>query len=176
MKFIKKLLFLLLVPMLFMGCESTNDVRAASFTDITASGSADFTIKVAMQSDDRVNKKAVDIQVRASKECELETWEENKNKVTITFDDKKWKSLTTLMLTEPDTEDFDIYEDVQSKTFIFNSGEEVNLTFRVVVGEKLENASKKGYILSNSKEISDEFTLKINRVKRWVDKRVISMI
>jgi len=165
MKLIKKLLFLLLVPILFVGCESTTDVRTASFTNITASGSADFTIKIAMQSDDRVNKKAVDIQVRANKECELKCWEENKSKMTIIFDDTKWKSLTTLMLTEPDTENFDIYEDVQSKTFIFNSSEKVELTFRVVVGEKLENASKKGYILSNSKEISDEFILKINRVK-----------
>ena len=168
MKFFRQIkLFIIIGLSLFIfGCESTNDIRTAYFSNITSAGSSNNTIRVTLQSDKRVDEKFFDIQVRSNKEVSLQVYEENGTAINISFDDTKWKSLTSLMLEgqgKVGTETYKKYSDVQSQTYIFVSSQESELTFRLVVGEVEENASGKGYILSNSKDVSKEFKIKLKK-------------
>lgn len=168
MKFFKQIkLFIIIGLSLFIfGCESTNDIRTAYFSNITSAVSSNNTIRVTLQSDKRVDEKFFDIQVRSNEEVSLQVYEENGTPINIFFDDTKWKSLTSLMLEgqgKAGTETFKKYSDVQSQTYIFVSSQEAELTFRLVVGEVEENASGKGYILSNSKDVSKEFKIRLKK-------------
>lgn len=170
MKLIKGLFFTFVAGMglVLFGCEYANNIRTASFSNITAYGSDKNTIKVSFERDNRVNEKYFDIQVRSSEEVDLNITEEMKESLDIEIPDTKWNSLTTLLVNakeKPDTEIYDICKNIQSKTYIITSNKDVVLTFRVVIGEAEENSKKTGYILTNSKEISDEFKIKIAKLK-----------
>ena len=166
MKALKKIVVFLFLASVFVffGCESTNDIRCAYFSDITLPGSDSNTIRVNFEKDSRVDEKYVDIQVRSSKDCDVEINAENEEPVLIYFDDTKWKSLTTLLVEgkgQSGTETFKRYKQAQSMTYILKSTESVELLFRVVVGDSNENSDKTGYILTNGKEVSNEFKLKL---------------
>lgn len=169
MKFFKRIvlyIFASISAVCFFGCERTNDLRSASFFDITVPSSQNKTIKVVFEKDSRVDEKFVDIQLRANKASIVLCHEENKEDFELTFEDTKWKSLTTLFYEAQNRsgeEEFKKYKETQSLTYIFSSEEEVVLTFRAVVGEPEQNSLKTGYILTNAKEISDEFKLKLTK-------------
>lgn len=169
MKLLKRIvwfLFLSIGVFGVSGCESTNEMRTAYFNNITAPGSPQNTIKVTLQSDKMVDEKYFDIQVRSDRELEVQVYEENGQSITINLDDTRWNSLTTLMVEgegKSGTETYEKYKMVQSKTYVFISPEEATLTFRLVVGEPEENSLKTGYILTNSKEVSNEFKLKLKK-------------
>lgn len=176
MKLIKGLFFsfLSIVCLTVFGCEYANNIRAATFSKITAYGSDKNTVKVVFERDKRVNEKAFDIQIRASEQVTVKIAEELKEGVDIEFADTKWKSLTTLLVNaagKPNTEQYEIFKEVQSKTYIITSEKEVTLTFRVVAGEAEDNAAGTGKILSNSKEVSDEFKLKLVKLKDSSEKQ-----
>ena len=163
MKRLFKFMLVFLLPVFIFGCEKTNDLRSVTMTEVSVPGSDEFGVRFTFLKDDRVEKKSFDIQVRANKPIQVEAWKENEPSVEINFDDTKWNSLTTLFAKARDIEnheDFYLYKDVQSLTYLFK-GDDVSLVFRVVVGDKVENATGTGYILGNSKEVSDEFELKL---------------
>ena len=171
MKIIKGLFFSIIsvIGLFIYGCENANNIRTATFSNITAYGSDKNTIKVSFERDDRVNDKYFDIQIRVSEEIKLNIAEEMKESLEIDISGTRWNSLTTLMVNAsgaPDTEEFAIYKEVQSKTYIITAPKEVYITFRVVVGEAEENSKKTGYILSNSKEISEEYKVKLTKLKQ----------
>lgn len=150
--------------LIFGGCERTNDLRSVHFSEITAPNSTSFAVKITLDKDSRVNEKYFDIQIKSSKEIHVSFHEENKQSIDLVFDDTKWKSLTNLVFAAEGNEGketFAKYKDIQGLTYIFSCEEDVSLTFRAVVGESKQNALATGYILTNSKEISDEFVLHI---------------
>ena len=166
MKYLKRLFLLCLIvfSLSFLGCETTNDIRCANFTNITMAGSDKHTLKIIYEKDKRVDEKYVDIQVKSNKLATVKFNKENEEIINLTFDDTNFNSLTTLIVQAKGMEtyeDFKKYKETQSKTLIFSGNEEVLLTFKVVVGDKTENATNTGYILTNSKEISKEFNLKL---------------
>lgn len=170
MKIIKGLFFSFIagLSLFLFGCEYANNIRTASFSNITAYGSDKNTVKVSFEKDERVNDKYFDIQVRSSEEVALNITEELGESLDVQITDTKWNSLTTLLVNakgKADTEVFEVYKKVQSKTYIITSEKEVTLTFRVVIGEAEKNSKGTGYILTNSKEVSDEFKLKLNKLK-----------
>lgn len=166
MKIIKGLFFSFIagLGLLLFGCEYANNIRTASFANITAYGSDKNTVRIAFEKDERVNDKYFDIQVRSSEAVDLNITEELRESLDVQITDTKWNSLATLFVNakgEPNTESFEVYKKVQSKTYIITSEKEVTLTFRVVIGEAEKNSNGMGYILTNSKEVSDEFKLKL---------------
>ena len=172
MKIKKVILFVFagICSFLILGCESTNNIRSAYFSDLSTPGSEKNVIKVVFEKDSRVDEKYVDIQIRSSKTSNVTFYEENKSPVTITFQDTKWNSLTTLVAIandQKDTEVFKKYKNMQSITYIFETDESLTLTLRVVVGEAIENATNTGFILSNSKGVSNEFSKKMTLKKSW---------
>ena len=167
MRRVKRLCLCLIIGLCFslFGCEQTNDLRTVYFSEITAPQSTNYTVKIVFERDKRVNEKYIDIQLRSSVPAAVRAYRENEEETEILFDDTKWNSLTTLFCAakdQPETEDFKKYDETQSLTYIFRSEKALTLTLRVVAGEKKENASKTGFILTNAKEISDEFKLKID--------------
>lgn len=170
MKIIKGLFFSLIAGLGFLmfGCEYANNIRTATFSNITAYGSDKNAIKVVFEKDERVNDKSFDIQVRSSEAGNLTITEEFGESLDVEISDTRWNSLATLLVVakdKPDTEVFATYKDVSSKTYIITSEKEATLTFRVVVGEAVKNASGTGYILSNTKEVSSEFKLKLVKLR-----------
>ena len=161
-------LFVCFSIFLFAGCESTNDLRCAYFSNITAPGSSNNALKVTYQKDSRVDEKYVDVQVKSNRECQIEFHKENEEAIDLVFYDTKWNSLTTLICDaqgRENQESFKKYKETASQTFILATNyNDVFLTFRVVVGDSIENAGGTGFILTNAKEVSDEF--KVNLVKR----------
>lgn len=158
-------LMLAITSICLFACEGATFLECASISEITTAGSRDYAIKVCFYQDKRIEDKYVDIQVKANKMAELSMWEENSEKITISFDDyDEWRSLTTLISIgegKEGEEEFERFKDIAAKTYIFNSDEPVNLTLRVVVGEVEDNTSGNGQILVGSEVISKQFTLKI---------------
>lgn len=146
-------------------CENSTNLRCATIREISAAGSDNYGITVSFQDDKRLEEKAVDVQIRANKACELTFWEEGKEKVVLNLGEKEyWYSLTSLAVTasgKPETEKFMPFKDAISKTYLFKSTLPVELTFRVVAGDVETNASEKGEVLVGSEDISKEFNLKI---------------
>lgn len=158
--------FLLLVTSVFMfACENSTILKCASISEITSAGSSNYAIKVNFYKDSRLEGKSVDIQVKSNKIAEVICWQENSEKLTLNFTDyDEWFSLTSLICdaqSKIGQEQFELFEDAASKTYIFNSEEELTLTFRVVAGQSEDNSSSTGQIIVGSETISSQFNLKI---------------
>lgn len=158
----KKILlsFLCVFCLLFcFGCENGNYLRTASFTNITSAGSKNYAFKVVFASDERVDSRYYDIQIKADGEKKIKIGKEFEEKKEVTLSEK-WASLTTLLLDEPSTETFTKGSEAVTLVYIFNVQEKTNITVRVVVGGVEENSSGKGQIITSPEEASDEFVIK----------------
>lgn len=146
-----------------LACEGATFLECASISEVTMAGSKDYTIKINFYQDERIEDKYIDIQVKSNKIADLVMWEDNGEKTNISFDDyDEWRSLSTLLAASKGEEViFDKFKNIAAKTYVFNSDEKLNLTFRVVAGEVEENGSGNGQILVGSEVISRQFTLKI---------------
>lgn len=151
------------------GCENATQLRTASITEITASGSENYGVRVSFAQDKRLEGKGVDVQVKFSRTGEIVIWQENQTKYNYQIEDyDEWYSLTVLFNNlenpeSPNTETFEKYEKAVTKTYLFNyAGEgKMEITLRAVAGDIHENGYKTGEILLDSTPISEQFTLKI---------------
>lgn len=156
----------LLCAFILVGCENSTQIFAASFSDISVSGADNYGVGVKFQSDKRLEGKYVDVQVKSNKVIENMTiWEDNGEKFTFGFEEKdSWKSITTIFVNgkdKPNTEEFEQFDKVNARRYLFSAKEKVELTFRVVVGDSVDNAQKTGKVLVSSEPISKEFKLKV---------------
>lgn len=149
------------------GCENSNDLQLASFSNVTVAGSTNYTIKVHFSEDKRVEDKSVDTQIYVSEPCTLVFWEDNTQKRTLTVDQKgAWYSLTTLIVRsdkKPNTEEYTKYSEVLDKTYLFNSDKDITMLIRVVIGDTQDNSAGTGKILTNTEKISSPFTVKMKK-------------
>lgn len=164
----KKLKYLLLplfiLCLIFAGCETNNQLRVASISNITAAGSEDFAIRINYQEDKRLENKEFDVQVRCdTSDVKLTFWKENEQKVTSNIAVKeRWISLTSLKSDSAGlsgNETFKKLKDAVDESYIFNVSKSCKLIFRVVAGEATENSAKTGQILANFEAVSDDFVL-----------------
>lgn len=152
---------------IFVGCENSTALRTAAFSDISVSGSDSYGIGVRFQTDKRLEKKYVDVQVKADKAMQnIEIWEDNgseRYKFNITTPDE-WMSITTIFVDaqgKSDTEKFEKYPEATSRRYLFSAAKPITLTFRVVVGDIVENDKATGQVIVETEPISEEFKLKI---------------
>ena len=167
----KKSLSFIFIVILFLSsfalfsCEGAAFLKCATISDVTATNSDDYAIKISFFQDKRLEDKYVDIQVKSNKVADIVVWEENKDKVTISLDDyDEWFSLTSLICYgegKEGQEQFDKFSESYQKTYLFNYDGKLNLTFRVVVGDVEDNINGTGEILLGSEVISKQFTLNI---------------
>ena len=158
------LLFVLFIPFILTSCEGGNELRTVAFVDMTNAGSEEYAVKVLFSDDKRVDNKYYDIQIKADgrKTISIGREFESKKDIMLTND---WQSLTTLMLDEPNTEILTVGSDAETIVFVLNSREKVSIAWRAVVGGIEDNAFGTGKIITSPESCSDEFVLKVLRVK-----------
>ena len=164
LKKIKYLIFPVLAALLFAGCEQTNDLIVASFSNATADGSENFAAKLNFQQDKRLEEKYYDIQIMTDTEnSKIVFWKEGEDKVTTTIKEKnRWKSLTSLKVDAAGlagTETFQKLKDAVDVTYIFNTEKSIKIFLRVVSGEEVDNSAGTGKILANTEPVSQDFVL-----------------
>ena len=160
------LTFLLILSCFFVfSCENATEIRTATISEITASGSKNYGVRVSFMNDSRLREKYVDVQVKFNKIGQIIFWEEHNERLTFEIDEiDEWYSLTSLIVNAKEqngTEDFEKHNEALARTYLFNYDGSINVDIRVVAGEKEENGAGTGYILVGSELISDKFTLKI---------------
>lgn len=158
-------LFLLSFAFLLVGCEDSTMIKSAFISEATSAGSDEYVLRINFQTDSRLESESVDVLIKTDKPVNLTFWEENQDKLTLTFDKSDyWESLThliTLSKGESGRETFEKFAEVTNKSYIFKSEEPVNLTFRVIAGQVQDNGDGTGQILIGTDNISEEFVLKI---------------
>jgi len=158
----------LISAIIFVGCENSTALRTASFSDISVSGSDNYGIGVKFMTDKRLEGKYVDVQVKADKTMQnISIWQDNgKEKYTFNISTPdEWQSITTILVNgqdKPNTEKFERYENVTARRYLFSSLDVITLTFRVVVGDVVENSQGTGDVIVETEPISDEFKLKVD--------------
>lgn len=168
-RIIRLIAIIMFVFNFFTGCEQSTQLRTATISEITSAGSEDYGVRVTFLSDDRLEGKGVDVQVKFSKTGTITIWQENDKKFDYEIlESDEWYSMTTIITVKDNpenanTETFETHDKALAKTYLFNySGEgKMDITLRVVAGNKMENGYKTGEILVDSKPISEQFTLKI---------------
>ena len=170
MKLAKKLLCLCLLFVVFcVACES-DGLKTAYLNDATNGLSTNYAIKVVLSEDERVNDRYVDLQVRSDKAGQIISFgEEGSDKVDIVFENADdWYNITVLLNKANDKSGEEIYEKYSekgNKTYLFTSNSDVNLTFRVVVGNVTDNDEKTGQLLTSVESVSDELEINVKAAK-----------
>lgn len=149
------------------GCENSTDITAAYITESTSAGSENYGVRITYAEDSRLEGKYTDVQVRFSQKGEIVLWKEGQNKITYNIPDyDEWYSLTSIFAQgqgKSGSEQFELYDAVKSKSYLFNSDINQEITFRVVVGKVESNFQGDGQILVGSEPISGHFKLKIHK-------------
>ena len=151
------------------GCEQSTKLRTASISEITTAGSDNYGVRVTFASDKRLDGKGVDVQVKFNKVGTITMWQENQDKFDYEIVEKdEWYSMTTIFAVKNNPENtnkesFVTHDKAIAKTYLFSYAGDgtIEVTLRVVAGDKQENAYKTGEILVDSEPISEQFTLKI---------------
>ena len=147
------------------GCESENMLRTVSFTNVTGAGSDKHTVKVVFAQDKRVDEKYYDLQIKASGDLTISIGREMEERRVISLN-KEWQSLTTLLVSEKDSETFVKGKDAVTLTYIFTSKQVGSVVFRAVVGGVEKNASGKGQIITSPEVCSNEFVVDIRQLEK----------
>ena len=154
--------------MLF-GCETENSLKTAHISDKTNDLSTKYAVLFALDEDDRLTEKYVDIQLKSNKQDQqLSIFEENKNALTITLPEKDfWYNMSYLISRANGTKEagYQKYEDFGTKHFVFTTENDVDITFRVVCGDLKKNEETQEEIMVLSEPISKETTIKMKKDK-----------
>ncbi len=153
-----------------LGCDTETAVKAGHISEITGALSTDYAIKVVLDDDKRVNEKFVDLQIKSSKAEQLLSFGEENCDAYAIFLPKEdyWYNLTYLITQTnglADAENYQSYDDFGTKVFNFKANNDVDLTFRVVVGQTKTNEETQEEILVLSEPISDEVSVKVKKQK-----------
>lgn len=168
----KFILIILCVCFCFLttACENETVIRTAHISETTGALSTDYSIKLVVDEDERLEDKYADVQIKASVEGQVLNFnEENKKPVTLVFAKKDyWYNLTYLidMANGVSAEgDYVKYKEFGNHVYMFTSNNDVDLTFRVVAGQIKENPETKEKILVLSEEVSEEVTVNVKKHK-----------
>lgn len=150
-----------------LGCES-DGLKCAYLTECTQSLSTDYAIKMILDKDKRVEDKYVELQIKSSTEGQKVTFgAENENKYVLNIEEKNnWYNLTTLISDAnglSNTEQYEKYVDKNNMLYTFYCSNDTTLTFRVVVGNVVENSDATGQILTSTEAISKELKVDVKK-------------
>ena len=169
MKKIGYLFSVFLLMLILVGCGRTP--LAVTFQNATMAGSDSNTIKVLFSKEKFYDDKVYDIWIKSNKDnSNLILHYENQENLEINLEKKDfWYSLTNLKyeyLNKAGSEDFISFENALNLTLIIESENECELTLKSVIGDKIQNADKTGFLISNTEDISKEYTQKITPLNR----------
>lgn len=154
-------LSLFLLTFVMVACENATQITSAYITEITAAGSDNYGVRITFASDSRIEEKGVDVQIKFNKTGEITLWQENQERITYTIEESdEWYSMATIFA-EENKERFETYKDAVNRTYLFNSDQPIEVTFRAVVGTIENNLTGEGQVLAESQPVSKQFILKI---------------
>ncbi len=157
----KSLLVLVVLCFCFMlfGCQTSKNALSVVLTDITTK---DSTIRINYEQEEDYKNKYTDILIKSNQDNQ-------KLKVALELDvyccikleqKDKFYSLSQLIANAKIVKtEYEKYDDAVSKTYIFNSQNDVKLNFVAVVGELNENTNS----LVNTFNVSKELTLEVKK-------------
>ena len=163
--------FLVLILLVFTlsflaGCEKSTQLRTAYIREITMAGSDNYGVRITYDTDDRLEGKSTDVQIKFNNIGTIKIGEEFQEKFEYKIEDyDEWYSMTAILAQakgKAGEEKFEKYEEAISKTYQFQYDGQMKITLRVVVGDSEENSAGNGEILVGSESVSENFTLKIN--------------
>lgn len=160
-KKIVMVLCVLFCCLLLVGCEKETMLRVAHISDNTAAKSANHSIKVVLEDDERVKEKFVDLQIKSGKPGQkLLIGEDRHDKTNVVLEKADfWYNLTYLLDKANGIDvkvEYSPYKEYGDKVFNFNVPNDVKLTFRVVAGNTKKDQESGDEILVLSEDISDE--------------------
>ncbi len=164
----KKLRFLWLLPVIscifLFGCENSNKIYVASFSEITAAGSTDYGVKISFADDKRVEEKYYDVQLMSDEnDVGMTIFLEGDEKFSATISERgRWQSLTSLKVNAAGLEGretFSQLKDAINQNYIFSVNKKCKLIFRVVAGEMVKNSNGVGQVLANTNAVSKDFVI-----------------
>ena len=158
--------FLCAIFCFVLGCTSETELKIAHISEMTVGNGTNYSIKVVLDEDDRMEERYVDLQVKADKENQfIEIGQENSEHKTICFEKKDYWYNLTYLLSDEDEEEYQTYKDYGAKIFNFTSKNDVKLTFRVVAGKVKQNETTGEKILVLGESISDDVTIDVKKGK-----------
>ena len=158
--------FLCAIFCFVLGCTSETELKIAHISEMTVGNGTNYSIRVTLDEDDRMEERFVDLQVKADKENQfIEIGEENVAHKAICFEKKDYWYNLTYLLSDENVEEYQTYKDYGTKIFNFTSKSDVKLTFRVVAGKVKQNETTGEKILVLGESISDEVTIDVKKDK-----------
>ncbi len=150
------------------GCETQTALQLAHISDNTLGNSTNYSVKVVLDDDERMDEKYVDLQIKSSESGQVVSiGEHGEEKTSVRFDKKDyWYNLTYLVDKANGVSaegGYQKYQQHGSKTYNLTTKSDVKLTFRVVVGNLKKNTQTNEEILVLSEPISNEFVLKMRK-------------
>lgn len=161
----KKKIFMVLCVLfcclLLVGCEKETMLRVAHISDNTAAKSANHSIKVVLEDDERVKEKFVDLQIKSDKEGQrVLIGKDREDQTTVVLDRADFWYNLTYLLDKANGIDVKVeylqYTEYGDRVYNFNVPNDVKLTFRVVAGNTKKDQESGDEILVLSEDISDE--------------------
>ena len=145
--------------LLFFGCQDSQNALSVTITDVTSAGSTDATIKVDYQEEEEYKDKYADILIKS--DCDnqkLKLALELDVYCCIKLEEKdKFYSLTKLIANAKIVKtEYEKYDKIHAKTYIFGSKNDVNLKFVAIVGDLDENTDTLINTLVVSKKLDME--------------------
>lgn len=149
-----------------VGCENETKLNVAHISDNTAAQSTNYSIKVVLDDDERVQEKYVDLQIKTDKENQQMSFgEDRKGQELLLFEKKDhWYNLLYLLKQSTGVaSEYKLYKEYGSVVYNFSVPNDVKVTFRVVAGNIKESDDGKETILVLSEEISNELEIKAKK-------------
>lgn len=166
-----KKLFLIIICVCFCfmsGCETETELRCAYISEMTGALSTDYAIKVVLDEDDRTQDKYVDLQIMSDKEEQILSFgQEGKESFSICLPKSNyWYNLTYLVSKTNGANaegGYEKYEDFGNRIYLFSAQNDVELNFRIVVGDKKTNQDSGEEILVLSEPVSEEVKVSVKK-------------
>lgn len=153
----------------FAACADSEPL-SVSFTNITGAGSTDNTLLANFAEEKEYKQNHTDLLVCSNVDgLTLEIAKQNQNFVTIVLPNKDvWYSLTALMCAgegNQGKEQYSLYKDVSSLTYIIRSNIDTKIKVKAAVGTVEENAEK-GELLVFRQDVSKEFEFDLKKYNK----------
>lgn len=164
-----KLLFCLFFSFIFLfGCERTENPLSVTFCNKTMSGSGRNVVVMSVANDKLYKEKKLDVLVKSDEDVTLSICEELEDPVSVELKQDQWYSIALLLNNNSNSEIFENYKEVYSRTYIIETERENKLYFQAVVGEKNDNQGNDEELL-NPINCSKVFELEtVGNKKDWI--------
>ncbi|MEG1752191.1 MAG: hypothetical protein RR140_03320 [Clostridia bacterium] len=165
---LKKTRFIIsLIGMMFILVGCVREPLSVSIINRGKSG-AEHAVLINYSQEKLYKNKGVDLRLKSgTANVTFMVRKDLENFVSITLPEaNEWHSLTTLLCNaseKPNTENFVKYDDAVNTTWLFKSEKDFCVQILCVAGDKFPNATKTGFLLTDTEPISKQFNLKYKK-------------